>query len=323
MSKRTRNRETTLDTLPIDDNLRQIIARWLDWLTHVKHASDHTISSYQRDFFAFLHFIQEHLGAEITLEQLCLLEVRDFRAWLAHRLHHQYGKPSTARALSTLRHIYRYLEREALIDNPVVFQVTMPKLNKPLPKALSTQQSLNAVQFIGDLSKEPWIAKRDTALLMLIYGCGLRISEALGLTIDAILSAKGSLRVTGKGNKERNVPLLPMVTQAIVEYLRACPYHQTRLDDDVLFLGARGGPLHPRIFQKQIERMRTLLGLPESATPHAFRHSFATHLLAQGGDLRDIQELLGHESLSTTQRYTHVDSARLLDAYQAAHPLAD
>ena len=294
--------------------------QWQEWLEHVKQASAHTVISYQTDLCAFITFMASHLGEHLSLESLRELTTRDFRAWLAHRMQQSYSKTSTARALSTARHFYRYLEREKLIENPAIFHVSMPKLDKALPKALTMEQSMQAVDAMGDLHDDPWQAKRDTALLMLIYGCGLRISEALGLTVNDILMAKASLRILGKGKKERMVPLLPIVTQTIVDYLRESPYHQDGETDAPLFVGARGGALNPAIFQKQIRRIRSLLGLPDSATPHAFRHSFATHLLARGGDLRDIQDLLGHESLSTTQRYTHVDSERLLNAYKAAHP---
>lgn len=206
------------------------------------------------------------------------------------------------------------------MTHSAIFHVRMPKLSKPLPKALSADQSMQAVMGIGTLHEEPWVAQRDTALLMLIYGCGLRISEALSLRVGDLPPAGSSLRIHGKGNKERVVPLLAIVRDAIDTYLGLCPHHNPRNPKADIFVGVKGGTLQPAIFQKQLRHLRSWLGLPESATPHAFRHSFATHLLATGGDLRDIQELLGHESLSTTQRYTHVDSERLLAAYRDAHP---
>lgn len=320
MSERTRDREIALTALAIDDGLKQIITQWLDWLTHIKRASDHTVTAYRIDLFAFTLFMQHHCGVTISLNTLRQLEIRDFRAWLASRSSRDYSKTSNARALSSIRHFYRYLEREGLIENPAIFLVSIPKLNKPLPRALSSAQAMSAIEMTSEMNEEPWIAKRDEALLMLIYGCGLRISEALSLQVNDVLSAKGSLMITGKGNKQRHVPLLPIVTQTLRDYLRLCPFHADGNRHTSLFLGARGGTLQPAIFQKMLQQVRAQLGLPDSATPHAFRHSYATHLLASGADLRDIQELLGHESLSTTQRYTHVDSKRLLDAYKAAHP---
>lgn len=308
-----------LDTLPIDAGLKSLIEQWQEWLAHVKRSTDHTITSYETDLFAFIHFMASHRSANITIEELRQLDVPDFRAWLAQRMQNGFSKTSTARALSTMRHVYRYMEREDILENPAIFHVSIPKLNKPLPKALSAEQSMQAIDSIKELQDEPWLAARDTALLILIYGCGLRISEALGLTVDDVIRSQGSLRIKGKGNKERQVPLLPIVTQHITSYLQKSPYHQDGAGDAPLFVGVRGKQLQPATFQKQIRHIRSLLGLPDTATPHAFRHSFATHLLAQGGDLRDIQELLGHESLSTTQRYTHVDSERLLSAYHDAH----
>lgn len=309
-----------LTILPIDDGLRAIYLQWQEWFVHVKRASSHSLTAYQNDLFAFFTFQSEYFGETITLEQLRSLEVRDIRAWLAERMSANYSKTSNARALSSVRHFFRYLEREALLENSALFHVQMPKLDKPLPKALTQEQSLRSIDAIGELHDEEWIAWRDKSLLMLIYGCGLRISEALSLTVTDMLNAHGSIRIVGKGKKQRQVPLLPIVSNALLTYLRVCPHHQEGEQDKALFLGKRGRPLQDRAFRTQLEKLRALLGLPENASPHAFRHSFATHLLAEGADLRDIQELLGHESLSTTQRYTHVDSKRLLGAYNAAHP---
>ncbi len=296
-----------------------MLAQWQDWLAHVKRAADHTITAYQTDIFAFLYFVAAHTGEQVNVHSLRDLQVRDFRSWLASR-QREYSKSSTARAVSSVRHLYRWMEREGLIEEAAIFHLRIPKLDKSIPKALGMEQALQAVETIGSLHAEPWVNARDTALLMLIYGCGLRISEALSLQVGDVLDAQGDLRILGKGKKERSVPLLPVVSAHIVEYLRLCPHHQRGAKKAALFVGVRGGELQPAIFQKQLQHIRSLLGLPDSATPHAFRHSFATHLLARGGDLRDIQELLGHESLSTTQRYTHVDTARLMEAYRSAHP---
>jgi integrase/recombinase XerC len=253
----------------------------------------------------------------MTLSHLQQLQERDVRAWLAARMNKGMAKTSNARALSAFKHWMRYLQREGKCDNTRVLTVRAPKLNKPLPKALSEAQAGALMAAEGDA--EPWVAARDHALLLLLYGTGLRIGEALSLTLSDMQGE--ALRVMGKGRKERVVPLLPMVRQAIEVYVEACPYCPKQAKGP-LFWGARGAPLQAAIFQRRLRDMRRALGLPESATPHALRHSFATHLLAQGADLRDIQELLGHASLSTTQRYTHVDTARLMGAYAKAHPRA-
>lgn len=323
MPEGTRDREIAIEALALDDQLRAVLAQWQEWLVHVKRASPHTVTSYRTDICAFLAFMQSHYGDTLSLETLRALEARDFRAWLAARFAQHYSKSSTARALSSVRHWFRYLEREELVENPTVFLISIPKLNKPLPRALSATQALSAIDHLRSEDDDLWIVRRNESLLMLIYGSGLRISEALGLTVGDALRAKGHLTILGKGNKQRHVPVLPVVTHALLEYIRLCPFHASGEREAPLFLGKRGSALQPAVFQKILQQMRVALGLPDSATPHAFRHSFATHLLASGADLRDIQELLGHESLSTTQRYTHVDSKRLLDAYKAAHPHAE
>ncbi len=311
------------DTLPIDKGVHAFLTQWMHWLRHVRGAAEHTLTAYAIDCAAFITFMATHHGDTLSIRILKQLEARDFRAWLAWRAQQGFSKSSTARALSAIRHLYRYGEREGVWKTSAVFDVRLPKLNKPLPKALSPEQSLQAIDALSQWHEEPWLAKRDTALLLLIYGCGLRISEALNLTVGEFLRSQRSLEVRGKGNKQRQVPLLPVVSAATVAYLQACPHHQRGRLHAPLFVGVRGGALHPAQFQKTLRHIRQWLGLPDSATPHAFRHSFATHLLSQGADLRDIQELLGHESLSTTQRYTHVDSARLLAAYADAHPFGE
>lgn len=294
------------------------IAEWQDWLRHVRRASEHTVVSYATDLAQFCGFISEHLGGKVNLKALERLETRDFRAWLASRME-DFQPSSTARALSTIKSFYRYLEKQDKIRHAALFHIRGPRLNKPLPRALGVEQAQAAIAGIGAQHEEGWLGKRDLALLVLIYGCGLRIGEALSLSYKDI--PKGdTLTVTGKGDKQRNVPVLPVVRAAIADYVGACPYPFTA--DAPLFLGQRGGALDPAIFQLQLRKLRAALSLPESATPHAFRHSFATHLLSAGGDLRSIQELLGHASLSTTQRYTHIDKTRLMQAYKNAHPRA-
>jgi integrase/recombinase XerC len=302
----------------LSNDLNNHFNEWAEWFAHIRQASDHSLKAYSNDLQQCFAFLMEYVGEEVSLQTLAELDAASVRAWLANRMQNGMSKNSNARALSSLRHFMRYLEREGKVTNSAVFQVQMPKLDKPLPKALTQEQSLRAAEGFDVLHTEPWLAARDTALLMLIYGCGLRISEALSVSPDDVLSAQVSLRILGKGGKHRQVPLLPMVSDAIKDYMRQCPHAL----DEALFVGLRGAPLHASAFRKSLQQLRRALGLPEHASPHAFRHSFATHLLAGGGDLRSIQELLGHSSLSSTQRYTHVDAARLQAAYHAAQEAA-
>lgn len=295
------------------------IEDWRAWLAHERRASPHTLDAYSRDLSGFLGFMAEHLGFPPGLSDLETLGALDFRSWLARRATSGLSRSSTARAMSTLRGFFRHLEKHGLAHNPAVAAVRTPKIPKSVPKALGVAEALETVEAVADLSATPWIAKRDVAVLTLLYGGGLRIGEALALNRGQAPSGD-SMVVTGKGNKQRLVPVLPVVKDAIDDYLAACPYGLG--DDDPLFVGARGKRLAAGVVQKQMRNVRHLLGLPETATPHALRHSFATHLLAGGGDLRTIQELLGHASLSSTQRYTEVDSARLTAVYRAAHPRA-
>jgi len=295
------------------------IADWQDWLTHEKRYSRHTLAAYCRDLGAFLAFMGDHLGFAPGLNDLEKLKTADFRSYLAKRTGDGLSRASLARALSTVRNFFAFLERRGLAHNAALGTVGTPKIPKSVPRALSEQDALEAVAAIDDLAPEPWIGKRDAAIMTLLYGCGLRISEALELNRHE--APKGaSMVITGKGDKQRIVPLLPVVVEAVEHYIDACPFG---LDPDgPLFIGIRGKRLNAGVFQKQVRHLRRHLGLPESATPHAMRHSFATHLLSGGGDLRIIQELLGHASLSTTQRYTDVDAGRLNAVYQGAHPRA-
>jgi integrase/recombinase XerC len=304
-----------------DPALAGALADWRAWLADERRASSHTLSAYETDLAGFLGFLAEHLGGDPSLADLATLKATDFRAWLARRARDGLAKSSTARAMSTVRGFFRRLEKRDLVSNPAVRAVRTPKLPQTAPKPLTEQGARDVMATVGSLAKEPWIAKRDAAVLLLLYGCGLRIGEALGLTRGRLGDmAKGAMTVRGKGNKDRMVPVLPVVSEAVRDYLASCPYAGG--DSDPLFLGARGKALDPAIVQKEMRAVRRVLNLPETATPHALRHSFATHLLGGGGDLRTIQELLGHASLSTTQRYTAVDSAKLLDVYRAAHPRA-
>lgn len=294
-----------------------LLGAWKQWLEHERQYSAHTIRAYEADMLAFFNFLQGHHGAPPTKKLLGSLKIKDFRSWLAFRHEKGLSFKATARALSTLRRFYTFFNKLNEIDNHVIFNVQVPKFDKPLPKALSREDAVDATKAIGSLAIEGWTGKRDIALLTLIYGCGLRISEALGLTLSDMPLTE-TLRIKGKGNKEREVPVLPIVRNAIDLYLTSCPYSLG--EDDHIFVGARGKPLRAEVFRRQLQNLRNSFGLPESTTPHAFRHSFATHLLEEGGDLRVIQELLGHSSLSSTQVYTKVDSKRLLDIYDKAKP---
>lgn len=308
-------------TLPVTADLQKTILAWEDWLLSVRRGSGHTVTAYRIDLKHFFAFLSEHIGGRVGFAHLRGLELKDMRAWLASRIG-EFEASSTARALSTVKSFFRYLEKQGKLKNAAIFHIRGPKLKKSLPRALGEEQAGEALKGIGTQHEEDWVNKRDLALLVLIYGSGLRIGEALSLRYGDIRnnSASDTIVITGKGNKQRAVPILPVIRQAVAEYVETCPYPFT--DASPLFLGQRGKALDPAIFQLQLRKLRARINLPESATPHAFRHSFATHLLSAGGDLRSIQELLGHASLSTTQRYTHVDKERLLAAYKNAHPRA-
>ena len=310
--------------LPAAADLATAVETWLSRLADERRRSENTIAAYRRDIRDFLSFLAEHRGEVPDLAALGALSVRDVRAWLARRAAEGRAKTSTARALSAVRVFFRYLERDGVAVSSALSLVRAPKTPRGVPRPLSEGQA-KAVIAHDERSGEPpdWVARRDTAVLLLLYGCGLRIGEALGLDRADAPAADGALRslmITGKGNKQRLVPVLPVVAEAIADYLAACPHELG--PGDPLFVGVRGKRLQPRLIQQTMAGLRGALGLPASATPHALRHSFATHLLAGGGDLRTIQELLGHASLSTTQRYTEVDEAGILAAYRAAHPRA-
>jgi len=300
-------------------DLIQAVGSWRQWLAGEKRASAHTLDGYGRDLAAFLGFLVEHHGAEPDLATLTGLAAGDFRAFLARRMADGLARSSLARTMSTLRGFFKFLDRNGLVHNPAITLVKAPRPPRSVPKALAADEAMETLATAGELHDEPWLAARDVALLTLLYGAGLRLGEALGLKRRETPRGE-TMVITGKGRKQRVVPILPVVREALVEYLRQLPFPAD--PDGPLFLGARGGPLNPGVVQRQMRRLRLLLGLPETATPHALRHSFATHLLAGGGDLRTIQELLGHASLSTTQRYTEVDAAKLARVYNDAHPRA-
>ncbi|MCK5276158.1 MAG: tyrosine recombinase XerC [Alphaproteobacteria bacterium] len=312
--------EAELATVSRNSVLARAVDEWRRWLTHEKRASRHTIDAYSRDLGAFLTFLQNHLGGQPCLTDLEGLAAADFRAWMAHRASDGLSRSSTARAMSVLRGFFRWLERNGYAANHAIRAIRSPKRPHGIPKPLTVADTDLLLDSIDLLPGEPWETQRDVALFTLLYGCGLRISEALDLNRREA-PAGDSLTVTGKGNKQRMLPVLPVVREAVQAYLKVCPWQSG--DGGPLFLGVRGKRLNPGVAQKRLRELRLLLGLPESVTPHALRHSFATHLLSGGGDLRTIQELLGHASLSTTQRYTEVDSDSLMAAYRAAHPRAD
>jgi len=300
------------------------IAGWLRFLGAERRMSEKTLEAYARDVGQFLGFLAEHMGGPPSLRQLAKLTPADVRAFMAARRGAGAGNRTLMRGLAGARSFARYLERNGKGKVGALSAVRTPKLPRSLPKPLSIVDAkrMADIELRAGEAREPWIIARDAAVLALLYGSGLRIAEALSLKIkDAPAPGVGdSLTVTGKGNKTRMVPVLPQVAKLIAGYVALCPLDLP--PDGPLFIGARGGPLSPRIVQLAMARLRGALGLPDSATPHALRHSFATHLLARGGDLRAIQELLGHASLSTTQIYTAVDSERLLEVYASAHPRA-
>lgn len=303
--------------LPIDEKLQKHIGEWQSWLAHTRRFSKHTAVAYLTDLSEFLVFLAKHRGEEIALKALDDSMPQDFRAWLAHRMTEaNYAPSSSARAVSSIRNFFSYLRKNQVIANQSLAQVRLPKQKSKLPKALGEIQIDEILATLESYDEKGWIARRDKALLLLLYGCGLRIGEALSLCPSDISPTTQTIKVLGKRNKEREVPLLPQVAQAVVQYKKECPHPL----DKHLFLGKQGKPLQPAVFQKEVRNLRRNLNLPEYTTPHTLRHSYATHLLSSGAGLRDIQELLGHEHLSTTQRYTHVDTERLLNAYTAAHP---
>jgi integrase/recombinase XerC len=301
-------------------DLIDAVSRWRRHLSSERRLAAKTLDAYSRDARQFLSFLTAHLGGSPKLADLKTLTTTDIRAFMAARRNQGAGSRTLARGIAGVRSLVRFLEKEGSANGAALRAIRPPRQKKSLPKPLAPIAARNVIDAANSLDDEPWVAARDAAVLALLYGSGLRISEALGLKRNEAPDADRTLRIRGKGGKERVVPVLPVVAEAIADYLRRCPY--VGPPTGPLFIGARGGPLKARIVQRALERMRGALGLPETATPHALRHSFATHLLANGGDLRTIQELLGHASLSTTQIYTEVDTDRLMAVYRSAHPRA-
>ena len=303
----------------LDQPAESALSAWLDYLSGERRYSPKTIEHYDRDVSAFLEFQAGHLGRALAADDLSRLKATDFRAWLASRRRDGVSARSLARYLSSVRSFYKYLERRWGVDGSALGLVETPKIPRSLPKPVSVDAARQMIAETGAREKPDWVAARDAAVLLLLYGCGLRISEALAIK-GSDLPLTDVLRVTGKGNKTRLVPVLPAVRNAMARYGDLCPFDPE--PDQPAFRAMRGGPLGARAVQALATELRSRLGLPASATPHALRHSFATHLLAGGGDLRTIQELLGHASLSTTQVYAAVEGEHLTAVHAAAHPRA-
>jgi integrase/recombinase XerC len=300
--------------------VHDLIESWLSHLTCERDLSPLTCEAYSRDVRTFVKWFSGHLGYSPCIADLQSLNAKTVRAFLAARRKLGIESRTLARSLSALRVLFRWLEKQDHLTNRAFQRIQRPKVGHSVPKPLTIDRANALLQF-GIDAEEPWIAARDSAVLLLLYGAGLRLAEALSITRkDAPLGLRDVMRITGKGQKERVVPILPIIRDAVAAYIELCPYELK--PDEPLFRGAKGGPLSPRLIQLAMARVRDHLGLPETATPHALRHSFATHLLSAGADLRQIQDLLGHASLSSTQIYTEVDRSHLLTVYAAAHPRA-
>lgn len=305
---------------PVGSCLRGALQSWYQFLSDERELAELTLDSYVRDVRQFIGYIHRRSHEPASLDQITGLSVRDFRGFLAYRRSGGASDRSVARCLSALRMFYRFIERRYDLSNQGIKLVNSPKLAHSIPKPLPVEKALSSLDMIDSVRDvADWIVMRDSAVLLLLYGAGLRISEALNLTFaDAPICGCEVLRINGKGGKQRSVPILPVISEAVEAYIAVCPFQLS--GEEPLFRGERGGKLSPRIIQLLMEKLRRALQLPDTATPHALRHSFATHLLGTGADLRQIQELLGHASLSTTQIYTEVDREQLLRIYDAAHP---
>lgn len=303
----------------ISSGLREALQRWLAELSAVGGRAPKTVNAYRTDVSGFLAFLQAHLGDAAGIVVLGKLATRDMRAWMAHERGRGVSARTLARSLSAVKNFVGWVAEREGFDPSTVLMTRSPRFQNKLPRPLDVSAARAMIDTVELQATTDWVARRDAAVVTLLYGCGLRISEALALTGDA-LPLGDVMRIVGKGGKERIVPVIPAARRTIDTYAESCPFD---LEGAVpLFRGVRGGTLNPRLVQKVMEKARAQLGLPATATPHAMRHSFATHLLNAGGDLRSIQELLGHASLSTTQAYTAVDAARLMEVYKAAHPRA-
>jgi len=299
----------------VEKDLLNIIEKWQNWLENEKRCSKHTMDAYYRDLSFFFDFLAEYKNKPANKNMLSNLKIRDMRAYLSNRISKHISRTSNARSISSVKSFFRWLEANEILKNSAVISFSPPKIPKSLPKAVDEEIAVDILEEIKNFAKKSWLGKRDVAIFTLIYGCGLRISEALAIKKSDLENGEFII-IKGKGNKERLVPLLPIITEKIDDYLKACPYKVRK--DEELFLGSRGDVVNPGVIQRQLRKLRAYLNLPETVTPHALRHSFATHLLAAGGDLRTIQELLGHSSLSTTQRYTEVDIEKIRSEHSKA-----
>ena len=292
---------------------------WLNYLSNIKKLSQNSVVSYKNDLSKFFIFFQDYIEKNIGLKEIESIKISEFRSFLTYRRNSEISSNSIARNISALKSFFRFLIKNNKIKESSVFNLKSPKLKKSLPRPINVDLAIQVIKQAEEIEDEKWIGLRNKAILILLYGCGLRISEALSLNYDDVQN-EDHILIKGKGEKERIVPMMPYIKKGIENYLEACP--KEIISGEALFIGKRFSRLSPRIIQYALKKIRTALSLPETATPHALRHSFATHLLDSGGDLRTIQELLGHSSLSTTQKYTKVETSKLLDIYKKSHPLA-
>jgi len=314
--------DTVIDQLvpSAEADLAEKFCKWLEFLQYEKHFSKHTLRAYSKDLFFFFEFLTNHLAKKPSMNDLGEVSISDFRSWMTKTTMDGASNTTRARQLSSLRSFMKWLEHNGYLHNPAIKLVRTPKMPKRLPRPLAEEQAKKLVfNEEGFDNQAPWIAVRDQALFTLLYGCGLRINEALQLNYGN-RPLNHEVRVMGKGSKERLLPVLPIVEKAIEHYISECTYNFEK--DSPLFVGSRGERLNQGVAQRQLRHLRRKLGLPENLTPHSLRHSFATHLLVHGTDLRSLQELLGHSSVSTTQRYTDFDNAQLMAIYNKAHPRA-
>lgn len=299
---------------------RDALQTWLDGIAALDGAAENTLTAYRADVLGWLSFLQMHFGQGTGIGAIAQVRLSDMRAWMAHERARGVAPRSLARSLSAVKSFARWLARREGFDPTAILSTRSPKFQKKLPRPLTEDGARALLDSVELQAREPWVAARDVAVVTLLYGCGLRISEALALR-GADHPLPDTLRIVGKGGKERMVPVLPVARRAVADYAALCPHPAS--PELPLFRGVRGGALNAGAIQKVVAQARMQLGLPATATPHAMRHSFATHLLNAGGDLRTIQELLGHASLSTTQAYTSVDTLRLMEVYNASHPHAE
>lgn len=305
--------------LPVQPAVASALEDWVSWLRHERRLSEKTVESYCTDITVFMRFLDRHFGYAPGIDDLQEMGRSELWAFQAERQADGLTPTSMARGLSALKSLFSFFDKRGICTNAAISNAEMPRLPKSVPKPLSVEDAFETLDAAEDIAREPWYGKRDRALFALLYGCGLRIGEAISLNRRDVAGLE-RIVITGKGNKQRIVPMLKFVAREIENYLAVCPFDPD--EDGPLFVGARGRRLNPALAQRAMRGVRAVLGLTETATPHALRHSFATHLLSGGGDLRTIQELLGHASLSTTQRYTEVDGERLMEIHAAAHPRA-